>query len=371
MVPKSPIFSGDTFPKIDYLNKDLLLAALGKYTLNIRYFDSAWNEVTKPVSPGRYGAVVKIQFPNGTEDTRYLTLFKTAAPYDPAKEPYHFTVQYPAAFGLSKEVLQREQWTSEYFAQGLVDRASHDSSGYAGTLAALHDLEADPARWHGFIPWRINDAWWTTLRQKLGESQDYPHLVVLPDGYDRTPAKRWPLILFLHGSGERGNDLTMIKNEGPQGYINQGHPLPFIVVSPQCPEWESWSPERLMRLIDQIEAAYRVDPKRIYVTGLSLGGIGTYDLAATYPQKFAALAPLSGMENPEIVERLKSIPIWIFHGADDAIVPTRFSIDMANRLKEAGADFKLTIYPGVGHGGWDKTYANPALYAWFLDHARP
>lgn len=198
----------------------------------------------------------------------------------------------------------------------------------------------------------------------------YPHLVCLPSDYATEPGNRWPMILFLHGSGERGNDISKIKDQGPQGFINQGHALPFIIVSPLLPAGEEWSPERLLRLIEDMEQTYRVDPRRIYVTGLSLGGRGTYDVAAGYPRKIAAIAALSAREYPEIADRLKTVPVWIFHGADDDVVPARYSREIARRLKQDGAEFKLTIYAGVGHGGWDKIYANPDLYAWFLQHSR-
>jgi predicted peptidase len=236
-------------------------------------------------------------------------------------------------------------------------------------VAGLHDLAADPVHWHGLGVWRIDGAWWSELRKRLGENQDYPHLTHLPDGYDKDQ-RAWPLILFLHGSGERGDDLNIVKNSGPIGYINSGHSLPFIVVTPQCPTDEHWDPARLARLIDQVSAANRVDPKRIYVTGLSMGGYGTFELAATYPEKFAAIAPLSGGENPEIAARLKRIPTWIFHGSDDTTVPTRYSVDIAHAMQKLGAPVKLTIYPGVGHGGWADTYANPELYAWLLAHPK-
>jgi predicted esterase len=370
VVADRAIFDGDSFPKIDFVNKDLITAALGAYSLTIRFFNASWNEVQKPTAPGRYGAWVEIHFPNGTSDVRHLTLFKTAVPYNPAKDPYHVLVQYPSAFGLSKEVLDREQWNSEDFTNSVIQGDAHQNDSSAVLLAALHDFASDPARWHGFSYWRIEDAWWTGLEKKLGLPQDYKRLVYVPDDYDKKPTDRWPLILFLHGSGERGDDLNKVKDQGPMGYVHHGHALPFIIVTPQCPKREWWSPERLAGLIDQIEASYRIDPKRIYVTGLSMGGYGTFDLAACYPQRFAAIAPLSGGESPEIADRLKTVPTWIFHGADDGVVPTRYSIDIAARMKEEGADVKLTVYPGVGHGGWDKTYADPDLYAWFLQHSR-
>jgi predicted peptidase len=174
----------------------------------------------------------------------------------------------------------------------------------------------------------------------------------------------------LHGSGERGADLNKIKNKGPLDYINKGHPLPFIVITPQCPSDEWWDSARLVRLIDQVAAANRVDPKRIYVTGLSMGGFGSFDLAASYPDKFAAIAPLSGGENPAIAERLKKMPTWIFHGDEDGVVPARYSVDIFHAMQKLGAPVKLTVYPGVGHSGWDTTYDDPEFYAWLLQHSK-
>lgn len=363
------IFSAETFPKIDFLNKDLVKAALGPYALNVRYFDAAYNELQKPAAPGRYGAWVEVHFPNGVSDTRQLTLFKSAMPYKPRKDPFRVQADLPAAFAVPPQVVEREQWNVQDFINGVFGQAYHQDDEYAVLTAALHDLGADPARWHGFGYWHIDDAWWTGLETKLGIFREYQRLVRVPADYEKTPDKQWPLILFLHGSGERGDDLDKVKDQGPLGYINAGHPLPFVVVAPQCPRREWWNPERLKSLIDQIQASYRIDPKRIYVTGLSMGGYATFDLAAVYPQLAAAIAPLSGGENPEIAERLKGIPTWIFHGADDDVVPARYSIDIADRMKALGLDVKLTIYPGVGHGGWDKVYGDPALYDWFLQHS--
>jgi predicted peptidase len=101
-----------------------------------------------------------------------------------------------------------------------------------------------------------------------------------------------------------------------------------------------------------------------------MGGYGTFELAARYPDTFAAIAPLSGGANPEIAPRLKKMPAWIFHGAEDDVVPTLYSTNVAAAMQKAGAPVKLTVYPGVGHGDWDKTYSDPALYAWFLEHSK-
>jgi predicted esterase len=367
-----PIFDADAFPKIKFANADLITAALGPFTMKIRYFDAAYNEVEKPTAPGRYGARVEIRFPNGYSDIQEVTLFKTPKPYRTYRDIYTVTARFPDSFGLSNDIQTSEAWNMQHFFFDLIRGGARRSDDSAALVASLYDIQADPARWHGFDTWRVNDAWWNGLEKKLGMSQDYKRIVTLPDGYAKKKDQHWPLILFLHGSGECGHDLDMLKDKGPLGYINKGHSLPFIVVTPQCPKDDLWDPEKLALLLDKIEAQFRVDPKRIYVTGLSLGGYGSFDLAATYPQRITAIAPLSGGENPEIAERIKTVPTWIFHGSDDAVVRTQYSIDIADRMKAVGAtEVKLTIYPGVGHEKWEVTYADPALYAWFLQHSLP
>lgn len=369
-----PIFDSDTFPTIDYINKDLIQAAFGPYALKVRFFDAAYNEVTKPSGPGRYGARVEISFPGGYTDLQRLTLFKTPKPYRTYRDIFTVTARLPDSFGIPGDVQANEDWNVKDFFNHMI----HDDGGRSDLRAvmvnALADIQADPARWHGFSFWVPDDAWWNGLEKKLGATQDYQRIVTLPPHYDAKPGQRWPLIIFLHGSGERGTDLDVLKDKGPLGFISskQGHPLPFIVVTPQCPRREWWSPEKVALLLDKIEAQYRVDPKRVYLTGLSMGGFGAFDTAAIYPQRFAAIAPLSGGEDPDIAGRLKTMPTWIFHGAEDNVVPARYSIDIADKMKAIGAtEVKLTLYPNVGHEKWDVTYANPALYDWFLQHSLP
>jgi predicted esterase len=358
------IFDGDAFPKIDFHNRDLVQAAVGPYTLNVRFFDALWNEVTVPKENGRYGALVEVSA-GEISFTRHFTLYRTPA----ATTPYDLKTKISPAFGLSEELIAQEQWNIADALGHELDYLAGQGDRQAKLLAALQDIQKDPVRWQGFEVSAIDGAWWAELRKRLGENQDYAHLIYKPDDYDKDQ-RRWPLILFLHGSGERGSNLDAVKDKGPLGYIHKHHPLPFIVVTPQCPSDEGWDPARLARLLDQVAAEYRVDPARIYVTGLSMGGFGTFDFAATYPDKVAAIAPLSGGESPEIAKRLTKIPTWIFHGAEDTTVATRYSVDIAQAMQRLGEPVKLTIYPGVAHGRWDVTYSNPDLYTWFLDHTR-
>ena len=170
--------------------------------------------------------------------------------------------------------------------------------------------------------------------------------------------------------GERGNNIEVVKKHGPPKMIAQGKSFDFIVVSPQCPN-DLWWPEQtdvLITLLDEIEAKYRVDTDRVYLTGLSMGGFGTWTLAIKYPNRFAAIAPICGGSEQYRRTRLKKVPVWAFHGAKDNIVPLIRSQEMVDAVKKAGGDAKLTVYPEAEHDSWTETYNNPELYQWFLSH---
>ena len=147
------------------------------------------------------------------------------------------------------------------------------------------------------------------------------YLVYLPPDYDSKAS--WPLLVFLHGAGERGDDLELVKKHGPPKLIEEGKQFPFIVVSPQCPKdgWWTSKPLELTVLVDEIEAKYKVDKDRIYLTGLSMGGFGTWMLAGYTPERFAALVPICGGGDTLTARRLGNVPIWVFHGAKDPVVP--------------------------------------------------
>jgi predicted peptidase len=195
------------------------------------------------------------------------------------------------------------------------------------------------------------------------------YLLFLPQNYEEKDQARWPLILFLHGSGESGSDLAKVKKHGPPKIVEKKKDFPFIVVSPQSPRG-GWDPTALNALLDEVVSQYRVDKDRIYLTGLSMGGYGTWALAAAYPERFAAIVPICGGGRTEDAKRLKDLPIWVFHGAKDRAVPLARSKAMVEAIKKAGGDPKLTVYPDAGHDSWTETYNNPKLYEWLLQHKR-
>jgi predicted peptidase len=195
------------------------------------------------------------------------------------------------------------------------------------------------------------------------------YLLFLPEGYGKGD-KEWPVILFLHGSGESGDDLSKVKKHGPPKIVEKKKDFPFVVVSPQSPGM-GWNVEALNGLLDEILSKYKVDKDRVYLTGLSMGGFGTWSLAAAHPEKFAAIAPICGGGRPADAAKLKDLPIWVFHGAKDRTVPLARSDDMVKALKEAGAkEVEFTIYPEAGHDSWTETYDNPKFYDWLLKHKR-
>jgi predicted peptidase len=217
-----------------------------------------------------------------------------------------------------------------------------------------------------------------TFKKKVSRRVETDYLLYLPEGYEQQKKERWPLIFFLHGIGERGTNAWKVAVHGPPKVAPKMTNFPFIVVSPQCPNGEWWSTDVLMTLLDDVVERYRVDQSRIYLTGLSMGGFGTWSLALEHPERWAAVAPICGGGNPLYMlsydakrrAALKSLPFWVFHGDKDGAVPVQESERMAAALKKFGCDVKLTIYPGVDHDSWTRTYSNPDLYTWFLKQKR-
>jgi len=199
------------------------------------------------------------------------------------------------------------------------------------------------------------------------------YLLYLPEGYE-DDEQAWPLVLFLHGAGERGDDLNRVRQWGPPKLVEEGKQFPFVLVSPQCPEKEWWSSDFqaavLGGLLEAVIAEHRVDEDRVYVTGLSMGGYGSWRLAAEYPDRIAAIVPICGGGDPESAPRMKDVPVWAFHGTADGVVKPEESEVMVNALNACGGDTRITLYPETHHNSWTATYANPEVYKWLLSHTR-
>jgi predicted peptidase len=206
------------------------------------------------------------------------------------------------------------------------------------------------------------------------------YMLFVPAGY-RAEGKPWPLMLFLHGLGECSeDDLSRVKIHGPASFVEERPEFPFVVVTPQLPpppgQMEdvptAWQPEPLIQLLDHVMGQLNIDRTRVYCTGLSMGGFGTWRLVAAHPERFAAAVPICGGGKPAVMSpSLRRVPIWAFHGALDPVVPLCRSEEMVSGVRRAGGDVKLTVYPDVGHDSWKRVYANPEVYEWLLSHRGP
>lgn len=201
------------------------------------------------------------------------------------------------------------------------------------------------------------------------------YVVYVPAAYD--PAKPMPAIMFLHGAGETGTDglKQVAVGLGPAILFNQDR-WPFLVMFPQKPPGgeprSGWiAHEKLvLDILEKTKTEYKIDESRLYLTGLSMGGYGTWAIAAKHPDRFAAIAPICGGGDPATAGKLKDIPTWNFHGDKDTAVPLARSQQMIDAIKAAGGEPRFTIYPGVGHNSWDKAYRDEKLHEWFLQHKK-
>jgi predicted peptidase len=195
------------------------------------------------------------------------------------------------------------------------------------------------------------------FQKQITRNVKLDYLLFLPEGYSARGTNRWPLMLFLHGAGERGTNLQKVAVHGPPKLVKAQKDFPFILVSPQCPEGEAWQDDSLLALLDDITRRLRVDASRVYVTGLSMGGYGSWSLGTRHPERFAAIAPICGggeqipvlLADKEKKAALRAMGVWAFHG---------------------GKDVKLTVYPEAGHDSWTQAYGDPEIWNWFLAHRR-
>jgi len=202
-----------------------------------------------------------------------------------------------------------------------------------------------------------------------GKDSDAKYIVFVPPAYKAD--KDYPVILFLHGAGSTGDDgEKQVKGGLAKAIRDKKQDFPFIVVFPQAHQ-KGWgakgeSAKRALAILDEVMKDYKTDKKRVYLTGLSMGGFGTWSLAAAFPERWAAIAPICGGGDPKTAAKIKDIPCWCFHGDADPTVKVDLSRNMIKALKAAGGEPKYTEYPGVGHNSWTRAYADKELYEWLL-----
>ena len=194
-------------------------------------------------------------------------------------------------------------------------------------------------------------------------------LIRNPKDFD--PEKRYPVLLFLHGAGTRGNDINKLRNN-PFIQVTDAHPnFPFVTIAPLCEKntwFDMW--ESLRSLVNDITELPFADRDRIYVMGASMGGYATWQLAMSMPECFAAIVPICGGGMYWNAQRLINVPVWAFHGAKDTIVFLEESVKMVEAVNRYGGQAKLTVYPENGHDAWSDTYSDPDVFSWLLQHQR-
>jgi predicted peptidase len=238
-------------------------------------------------------------------------------------------------------------------------------------MTALRTLPVFLVAWLGLVAFaRADDKHGFLDRvHKDADGKEAKYVLFIPKDYDGK--KAYPLILFLHGAGETGEDGQKQAKTGLGKAIReQADTFPFITVFPQSQKrtWKADSDDgkRALAILEETKKDYKIDEKRVYLTGLSMGGFGTWSFAEAFPEKWAAIVPICGGGDPKSAEKIKNIPCWIFHGDADNAVKVDRSRDMKKALEAAGGKPNYTEYPGVGHNSWDKAYATKDLFEWML-----
>jgi predicted peptidase len=210
----------------------------------------------------------------------------------------------------------------------------------------------------------------TTRKEQIAISQqlEVNYSIYLPHGYEEDLATTWPLVVFLHGAGQRGEDHELLEMHGVSKEAANGRQFPFLILAPQCPEDSVWTMQktRVMELLDRIRRVCRIDSQRIYLTGISMGGFGTWEIAMEHPDVFAAIMPICGGGMSWRLNSLLHMPIWTFHGAKDEVVPISYTEEMVRALKALGHPVRYTVYPDAGHDCWTEVYRREDIYEWLL-----
>lgn len=340
-----------------------------------RYFDSDLNEVKTAAKPGRYAAVVHIESDPryGLSCDRIMTLYRPEGKIDwwMGEWPTAGSFTLPKEFGIAQDVVAKQSRELMQVVRGAWSEQSRRDDWLAIVLAGMKETPADaPAYVWRTGPEARNDAFHQALRGKLGMLKHYQYLTYLPAGYEADKDKKYPLLVYLHGAGTRGDDLKEVERSGLSRIWKERPEFPAIVIAPQCPKGEWWTPLVLNSLVDEAMAKYRVDTSRLYMTGLSMGGFGTWNYAVCFPERLAAIAPICGIGDDRDMARLKDVPAWVFHGDADTVVAIEPDRKCVDALKAAGGDVTFTIYPGVGHDAWTAAYATPELYKWMASKRR-
>jgi len=369
------VFTGSDLPEVDFAHPGEAEDLLGRYTIHATYYDRDYNLVTRAEHPGRYGLVVEATSQHQKPLKRYITLYRAPDGFNPKWMPMKISLPLPATLGLDEAVIREQVSAQGSYLAGALKSEIYEDDDLAVLLAGLSDISPGAKD----LPRRLGPdekdiAWWYGLKKEIGDSKPYQYLEHVPDAARQNRDEKFPLILFLHGSGEKGDDVSLVAVNGPPKILkvqdDWAFKDQFIVISPQCPANEDWNPLELRDLLDALEAKYPIDPDRVYLTGLSMGGYGCWQLAEWFPDRFAAVAPVCGGGDPADAARIKDLPIWVFHGGQDPVVPIARAYQMVQALRDLHGRVKFTVFSEYGHNAWEPMYDDPDLYTWMLAQKR-
>jgi predicted esterase len=374
IVARSAVFDSDDLPGVDFEDRARAEDLLGPYSVKATFYDTNHRLVTAARAPGRYGAVVEVTSRAHPPIRRRVSVFRWPDGKDAARlDPIEAARMLPG-LGVDASRHRGEERSASDWLKALVMRASGERPSPAQVLAYLYEAGHARARPSAVTVAIRDEDWWYEQERSTGSLTPYPYLAEVPRGAAADPQRRWPTIVFLHGAGERGDDLRALRGKGgavgPLAAARARSDFPFIVVAPQCPVGVAWSRRRLEDLMAEVRAKLPVDPDRIYLTGLSLGGFGTYMFAAAHPDWFAAAAPVCAWGDPETAATLRDLPVWAFHGAEDGAVNPELGRTMTRAIAAARGRVRFTLYPSTEHDSWIAAYSGDALYEWFLRQRR-
>ncbi|MDX2112102.1 MAG: prolyl oligopeptidase family serine peptidase [Verrucomicrobiota bacterium] len=320
------VFKGTVFPTLKYADASKVERLAGAVSVTTRYFDAAYNEVTIPAGVGRYGAVSVVTPSIGKPVTLYNTLFKQTA-----------------------------DWR---------DFSIDPAGGSPESLAALYEAKGGAVA----VPDFANEHWWQGLKKKIGGATVYPYLTFLPKDFKTQKDKRWPVLLYLHGSGG-GRSLEHLEKEEMRFVLPKAQEYPWIIIAPQS--FGGWNVAAVQDVLDEVERKYPVDTDRIYVSGFSMGGSGTWRAAIGLTGRIAAAAPSAGWVTYELADRVKDLPLYIIHGENDETVSYSSAHAMYDALAAIQGRVRMTVFNGAGHVVChNRTYVDTDVFYWFLQQRR-
>jgi predicted esterase len=337
--------------------------------LAVRWFDAARKPVQEAREPGRYGALITIRLADGRELVLAQTAFLPAAPLKPAEAAAATMRAYgadPAAEPQTTQALER--------LGGRIADTVNANRESAVVLAAQREASADgqPAR-----PAARDAAWWHAVRREQGLPVTYPYAKRLPDGYAEAADRRWPAIIYLHGSGgevprdygDPAKRVVEVQDRDLLGWA-KGHPQPFAIYALLAEG--GWRPDDVAATLDRILAEDRIDPDRVIIMGFSMGGMGTWDCTVDLPGRWAAAVPIGGRGGRSAeMSRAVQVPAWVFNGDADGTTTLADAQVAVDALRAAGGDVRLTVLPGIDHGGsQNATFATPGLWEWLAERRR-